>query len=116
MWYTPIPENDFFESVFRPIYNQDGTFQTSINAHRLAVLFMVLAIGTLLDLDRAAQNPESMQYYQLARAALALDPILEEQTIAGIQALVNLHVICLFLNVLRMFSISAPDVSLYVSI
>ncbi|KAG5715994.1 hypothetical protein E4T56_gene2317 [Termitomyces sp. T112] len=92
--YTPIPENDFLESVFRPIYDQDGAFQSSVSAHSLAILFMVLAIGTLMDLDRPAHNPESMQYYQLARAAIALDPILEEQTIPGIQALL---LICHFM-------------------
>ncbi|KAG6888567.1 hypothetical protein C0995_007356 [Termitomyces sp. Mi166 len=85
--YTPISENGFLESILRPIYDQDGVFQSSVSAHSLAVLFMVLAIGTLMDLDRPAHNSESMQYYQLARAALALDPVLEEQTIPGIQAL-----------------------------
>ncbi|RDB15770.1 putative transcriptional regulatory protein C1F7.11c [Hypsizygus marmoreus] len=86
--YTPIPENDFIETVFRPVYEQDAaTYLGSAGSHNLAVLFMVLAIGTLLDLDRPAHSSESMQYYQLARAAIALDSVLEEQSIPGIQAL-----------------------------
>ncbi|KAG6864621.1 hypothetical protein C0991_008242 [Blastosporella zonata] len=90
--YTPIPEKDFLESIFRPVYDQEGAFQASVSAHGLAVLLMILALGSLLDLDRPAHSPETMQYYQLARAALALDSVLEEQTIPGIQALVNLHI------------------------
>jgi hypothetical protein len=49
---------------------------------------MILAIGILMDLDRPAHSAEAMFYYHLARAALSIDSILEEQTIAGIQALV----------------------------
>lgn len=89
--YTPIPENDFVENIFRPVYEQDGAFIGSVSAHNLAVMFMVLAMGTLLDLDQTAHSSESMKLYQLARAALALESVLEEQTIPAIQALVNLH-------------------------
>jgi len=46
---------------------------------------MVLALGTLVDLDMHAQATE---YYQLGRAALAIDSVLEEPSMAGIQALV----------------------------
>jgi hypothetical protein len=50
---------------------------------------MVLAIGILLDLDKPAHSAEAMSYYHLARAALSIDSVLDVQTIAGIQALVN---------------------------
>ncbi|KAF5383588.1 hypothetical protein D9615_003709 [Tricholomella constricta] len=85
--YAPITENDFLETIFRPMYEQDGIGQSSVTSHNLAVLLLVLAIGSLLDLDRPAHSPESMHYYQLGRAALALDSVIEEQTIPGIQAL-----------------------------
>lgn len=41
-----------------------------------------------MDLDKPAHSAEAMYYYHLARAALSIDSILEEQTITGIQALV----------------------------
>ena len=50
---------------------------------------MVLALGALLDLDLPGHSPEAMQWYQVARAALSLDSVLEVQTIPGIQALVG---------------------------
>lgn len=50
---------------------------------------MVLALGALLDLETPAHNPEAIHYYQLARAALALKSVLDDQTIPAIQALVS---------------------------
>ena len=50
---------------------------------------MALAFGTLLDLDKPHKSPEAMHYYELSRAALGLDSVMDEQSIPGIQALVN---------------------------
>lgn len=54
---------------------------------------MVLAIGTLLDLDRQSHSLEASQYFELGRAALAVDSVFEEQSIQAIQALVE-HLRC----------------------
>jgi hypothetical protein len=85
--YTPISQTEFYETVFRPIYETDATFPV-IGSHSLAIAFMVMAIGTLLDLDRQSHSPEAFQYYELGRAALAVDSVFEEQSIPAIQALV----------------------------
>ncbi|KAJ7579668.1 hypothetical protein C8J56DRAFT_795968 [Mycena floridula] len=82
--YSPITLVDYHESIFRPVYDAD---HEAIGFHGLAVLYMVLALGTLLDLDLAPHNPQSTRYYQLARAALAIDSIFDEQSIPAIQAL-----------------------------
>jgi len=62
--------------------------QDSDYSHKMAILFMVFAMGSLLDLDKAPQSIEAARYYQLGRAALSLDSILEHQTIPAIQALI----------------------------
>jgi hypothetical protein len=97
--YTPIVETDFYETIFLPIYEQDAAYHGSAGSHKLAILFMVFALGTLLDLERPAHSPESKQFYQLSRAALALDSVLEEQSFCAIQALVSWF----SLTVLRIF-------------
>ncbi|KAJ7918722.1 hypothetical protein B0H13DRAFT_2231112 [Mycena leptocephala] len=86
--YTPISEPDFYENIFRPIYDPSGASYASVSSHNLSVLYMVLALGTLVDLNMPAHSPEATEYYQLGRAALAIDSVLEEPSIAGIQALV----------------------------
>ena len=62
------------------------------DSHRLAVFCLVLALGALLDLDKPTLSADASQYYQLGRAVLSLDSILESQSIPAIQALVRVYV------------------------
>lgn len=57
--------------------------------HQLALMFIVLAIGSLMDTKRSAYNIEAEKYHQLARAALFQSPIFEEPTIHAVQVLVR---------------------------
>jgi hypothetical protein len=88
--YTPVPEQEFYNKIFRRIYLAESEiYQDVFDAHNLAVLYMVLALGTLFDLEKPPNSPEATHYYQLGRAALSLDSVLEKQTILAIQALVR---------------------------
>lgn len=88
--YNPIPETEFYQTIFSRVYEQPPSADVEIiDSHRLAVLFLVFALGTLLDLDLPSLNSEATTYYQLGRAALSLDSILESQSIPAIQALVR---------------------------
>lgn len=96
--YAPITEADFYPSIFNVFYprsdSQPGSPEGSepsmnINHHSLSILFMMLSLGTLLDLERPPHSPEAMGFYHLGRAALSIQNVLEEQSIRGIQALVR---------------------------
>lgn len=85
--YTPIPEVDF-QQLFQRIYDPGVTSQHDrIDAHALSVFYLVLALGTLLDPGMPSHSSEAAQYYQLGRVALALQSVLEEQSITAIRAL-----------------------------
>jgi hypothetical protein len=87
--YTPIPEVDF-QQLFQRIYDPGVTSQHDrIDAHALSVFYLVLALGTLLDPGMPSHSSEAAQYYQLGRVALALQSVLEEQSITAIRALVS---------------------------
>lgn len=86
--YHPISEKDFYETIYQSVYPLDEEFHEPLSGHGLSVFFGVLALGALLDLDLPAHSSDAMQYYQVARAALSLESVLEQQTILGIQALV----------------------------
>lgn len=52
---------------------------TKGTAHELALLFVIFCFGALTDMELppAPDNPEADHYYQLTKAALALEPVLE---------------------------------------
>jgi len=53
--------------------------------HDLALLFMIFAMGALVQLEPS--NAEGEHFHQLARAALGLQPVLEKPSIVTIQTL-----------------------------
>lgn len=74
-------------TVFDPIYGSgEDPSVANVHAHRLSVLLIVVATGTLYD-----KYPNAVylahQYNVLARAALSLDPIAREANSASFQAL-----------------------------
>ncbi len=92
--YTPIPEAEFEDTIFSRIYDQRMEMEPAPkDSHRLAVFCLVLALGALLDLDRPSLSTDATRYYQLGRAVLSLDSILESQSIPAIQALVRFHTV-----------------------
>lgn len=84
--YNPLNRQTFWSDVFSPIY--DMAHATPITSHALSVAFGVLALGVLVDLDRAPYDPEAEKYHYLSRAALAIESCLENTTIQAIQSLI----------------------------
>ena len=67
--------------------------------HDLALLLIVLGIGCLVDLDLPPFNLEAQHYYRLARATLALQPVLAEQSVVTIKVSSRLtSIVCRFLS------------------
>jgi hypothetical protein len=55
--------------------------------HDLALLLTVLAIGALLDPNLPPYNTEAQRYYRLARAALCLQNVLVQRSVATVKTL-----------------------------
>lgn len=53
--------------------------------HDLALMLVVLGIGSLVDLTQQPYCFEAQHYYRLARASLALQPVLAEQSVVTIK-------------------------------
>ena len=53
--------------------------------HDLALLLIVLGIGSLVDLNLPPYNLEAQHYYRLSRATMALQPVLGAQSIVTIK-------------------------------
>lgn len=50
-------------------------------------MFMVLAIGSLVDIKHSAYNIEAEKFHQLARASLFQSSLFEDPTISAVQTL-----------------------------
>lgn len=97
--YHPVTKEYFYEVIFARIYPDIGPESPtdvetdrdsgSYESHRLALLFIVLAVGILVDLKRPSHDAEAVKYFQLSKAALSINSILEEPSITAIQASVS---------------------------
>ena len=92
--YEPIGIKQFNDDVFRFFYDGQASplwqsLDSTAASHRLAVLYMVLAGGALMDPQKSPYNVEAERYHQLARAALFRSSIFDEPTLHAVQALVS---------------------------
>ena len=76
--------------MYSQIYDQatGPILDDPLTSHRLSVMFMVLAIGSLVNTSLPSYSLEAEKYHQLARAALFHYSVFDEPTIAAVQALV----------------------------
>ena len=71
-FYCPLNREDFINKVFSAVYPTAGT-ERCHGPHDLAVLFMVFAVGALVDLTAPPFNDESEVYMTLAKAAACIE-------------------------------------------
>ncbi|KAJ7665739.1 hypothetical protein B0H17DRAFT_1184497 [Mycena rosella] len=59
-----------------------------VTAHQLAVLYVILALGALVDLDLPSYSSEADHYFDLGCAAMSVESLFENPTVATVQGLV----------------------------
>ncbi|KAG6853953.1 hypothetical protein C0991_012277 [Blastosporella zonata] len=86
LWqYNPHPSETFYPNLAHHCYTSPTS---DLSPRRLALLFMILAVGCLVDLTkRLPDDPDAERYHQLARAALCEIPVMEETNVETITAL-----------------------------
>ncbi|KAF5336101.1 hypothetical protein D9611_006219 [Ephemerocybe angulata] len=87
--YNPINIETFDEEVWSLFYGQRaGPIQEDpMVYHRLSLMFIVLAIGSLMDMTLPAYNLEAEKYHQLSRAAIFHSSLFDEPTLNAVQSL-----------------------------
>jgi hypothetical protein len=90
----------FDQEVYSQFYTQQvGPIPDDpLLAHRLSVMFMVLAIGSLMNTSLPSYNIDAEKYHQLARAALFHHSFFDNPTINAVQALVSQLVTWCFID------------------
>lgn len=95
--YNPISMDTFDTQVYTAFYESGASSfaEDPALAHKLSLMFMVLAIGSLMNTALPAYNLDAEKYHQLARAALFHTSIFDAPTLHAVQALVRNLVITL---------------------
>jgi len=90
--YNPISVSEFNTSIYSILFKSEGSAAmsdepTSVISHRLSVMFMVLAIGSLMDTRLPSYNVDAEKYHQLARATLFQSNVYDAPNVGVVQAL-----------------------------
>jgi hypothetical protein len=93
-WYSsPITENDFDVSVLATVYHGSGMNGNGNGVedalHQIALLFIILALGSLMHPKLAPLNIQADRYWQLAHAALCGSRAVEQPTYEALCAVVS---------------------------
>ncbi|KAF9469100.1 fungal-specific transcription factor domain-containing protein [Collybia nuda] len=93
--FRPLKRDEIVNDVLSPIYKAQKERKVSgsacsfnISSHKLAVLFLVFALGALVDLTLEPYNTESETFYHLSRACLSLRSVFDSPEITTVQAVV----------------------------
>ncbi|KAF8518017.1 hypothetical protein BU17DRAFT_91446 [Hysterangium stoloniferum] len=87
-WHsTPFTRPEFVEQILSPIYRRSFEANQKPLGHRLALLFMVFAIGDIMDFTKPLDPTDGLRFYLLARASLCLQPVFESPTLTALQAM-----------------------------
>lgn len=95
--FRPLKRDEIIDDVFTPIYTakkqrEDPNFSVekrlNISPHKMAVMFMVFAQGSLVDLTLPPYNTEADNYHHYGRAALSLRSVFDSPAIETVQAIV----------------------------
>ncbi|KAJ7712510.1 fungal-specific transcription factor domain-containing protein [Mycena metata] len=96
LFFRPIKRDELLGPFIQAIYMPED--QTEVGpgdaAHALAVLFFVLALGALLDLQLTPYNAEAERYYAAGRAALSLRSVYDSplfDTVRGVGLMATYH-------------------------
>ncbi|OBZ73747.1 putative transcriptional regulatory protein C1F7.11c [Grifola frondosa] len=106
-WCRPIKRDELVDDILTPIYNalkdptKPGYRRNNLDGNRcphlLAVLYLVLALGALVDLTLPSCSAEAETYYRLGRAALSLRSIFDSpeiETVQGVILIAAYHSLC----------------------
>lgn len=108
--YHGVSKDQIMDELL-PIHYSDGppkATDDNKSAHELALLFLVFALGALVDLTQEPENAEAEHYHQIARAAICLQPVLEKPSLVTIQAL---HMLSIY-NAMSGNELSAKETSM----
>lgn len=107
-WFRPIKRDELVNEILAPIYRKiSDPMKTAYHRksdaeagrcpHLLATLFMLLAVGALVDLTLQPCSVEAETYYRLGRAALSMRSVFDSpelETVQAVSLMAAYHSLC----------------------
>lgn len=89
-----VAPQDRFEKTFDQVYNLADEIPCRVNPQELALVFIILAQGNVFNIEIASDPTVPEKLLRLSELALVKGDFLSNNTVAGVQTLVCICVIC----------------------
>lgn len=84
--FNPDTSETFIPNLIHSVYT---TQLSALLPHRLGLFLMILAIGSVVDLQHGPDRARAERYHHLARAALCEVPVMDDTSFDAVNALVS---------------------------
>lgn len=88
--HQPDGSETFLPNLIYSVYNSQ---LSALLPHRLGLFLMILAIGSMVDLQHGPDRQNAERYHYLARAVLCEVPVMDDTSFDAVNALVSSPVI-----------------------
>lgn len=89
-----VAPRDRFEKIFDRVYAAADETSSRANPQELALIFIILAQGNVFNIETAPDPTIPEELLRLSELAMVKGDFLSANTVAGIQTLVCIRVIC----------------------
>ncbi|WWC94362.1 hypothetical protein V866_001204 [Kwoniella sp. B9012] len=86
-WNYNVITSKVFEPIFERSYQRHQDGQAAVTSQELGLVFIILAMGTLHNLERLPHDPLAEEYRSIAQTCLAKGNFMANSTMAGVQAI-----------------------------
>lgn len=87
--YNICPRPSFEPTLNAALDAQSSSSGTRVNPQEIALIFIVLAVGTLFNLEILPHHPSAHRYFRLSQQSLCKGDFLNRNTVAGLQTVVS---------------------------
>ncbi|KAK0236242.1 fungal-specific transcription factor domain-containing protein [Armillaria nabsnona] len=84
--FRGVTRQQLIDDMLPAIYRKQPSEEFG-GPHDLSLIFMIFAIGALVENEPSSESAHAEHYHQLSRAAISLQPVLEKPSIVTIQCL-----------------------------
>lgn len=89
-----VAPRTMFEPIFERVYalSEGRSSEAAVNPQEIALVFIILAQGTIFNIEMPSYDPSVEEWLHLSERALVKGDFLSNNMIAGVQTLVSVEI------------------------